>query len=92
MSGFKVTPNTRALVDPAQLAAFASGAEAAQEPAKASGLDDKRRTPAFSLRLTECELAALKRIAETSPDSMHAFCIKAVREKLGLLAQDSKRG
>lgn len=86
MSAFKVSPNKRPLVDPDKLAAFASGAEVAQEP------DDKRRTPAFSIRLTERELAALKRIAATSPDSMHAFIIKSMRKELGWLAQDSKPG
>jgi len=88
MSAFKVTPS-RVLVDPAKLAAFASGAETA--PA-APVLDDKRRAPAFSLRLTERELASLKRIAETTPDSMHAFCIKAIREKLGMPQKIQSKG
>lgn len=84
MSGFKVTP-ARVLVDPAKLAAFANGAETAPV---APGLDDKRRTPAFSIRLTERELSALKRIADTTPDSMHAFCIKAIRKELGMMTGD----
>ena len=85
MSAFKVKPNTRALVDPAKLATFAAGAESVEVqtvPAKQE-LDNKRRIPAFSLRLTERELVALKRIAETTPDSMHAFCVKAMRRELG---------
>jgi hypothetical protein len=84
MSAFKVKPNTRPLVDPDKLAAFAAGAESPVQqaaPAKPA-LDDKRRTPAFSIRLTEWELDRLKRIAETTPDSMHAFCIRAIRKEL----------
>lgn len=87
MNAFKVSPNKRPLVDPAKLEAFASGAETAQ---KAPALDDKRRIPTFAIRLTEREQDALRRIAETTPDSMHAFCVKAIREKLGWLARDSK--
>lgn len=82
MSAFKVSPNKRPLVDPAKLEAFASGAEAV---GKAPALDDKRRIPTFSIRLTERELEALRHKAETTPDSMHAFCVKAIREKLGWL-------
>ena len=94
MSGFKVKPNTRPLVDPEKLAAFASGADQAEPKAAPAsvprttwdGLDDKKRSPAFSMRFTAKELAILKTIAETTPDSMHEFCLKAIREKLDLFA------
>lgn len=46
------------------------------------GLDDKKRQPSFTMRFTELEVAQLKHIAETTPDSMHLFCIKAVRKAL----------
>lgn len=88
MSGFQVKPNTRALVDPEKLAAFASGADHAEPKAAPAlqapwdGLDNKKRSPAFSMRFTARELAILKTIAETTPDSMHEFCLKAIREKL----------
>lgn len=88
MSGFKVKPNTRPLVDPAKLAAFASGADQAEQKAEVApraawdGLNDKKRSPAFSMRFTAREQAILKTIAETTPDSMHEFCLKAIREKL----------
>ena len=92
MSGFQVKPNTRPLVDPEKLAAFARGAEQA-EPKVAptlqapwDGLDDKKRSPAFSMRFTAREQAILKIIAETTPDSMHEFCLKAIREKLDRFA------
>ena len=48
------------------------------------GLDDKRRNPCFPVRLTERELAGLKNIAATTPDSMHQFCIRAIREAMRL--------
>lgn len=88
MSGFQVKPNTRPLVDPEKLAAFASGADRAEPnvalkfEASWDGLDDKKRSPAFSMRFTAREQAILKTIAETTPDSMHEFCLKAIREKL----------
>ena len=88
MSGFQVKPNMRPLVDPEKLAAFASGADQAEPKvvpkfeASWNGLDDKKRSPAFSMRFTARELAILKTIAETTPDSMHEFCLKAIREKL----------
>jgi hypothetical protein len=88
MSGFQVKPNTRTLVDPEKLAAFASGADQAEPKAAPAprapwdGLDDKKRSPAFSMRFTAREQAILKTIAETTPDSMHEFCLKAIREKL----------
>lgn len=47
-------------------------------------LDDKRRIPSFPLRLTERELAELKNIAATKPDSMHQFCVRAIREAMRL--------
>ena len=98
MSGFKVTPNARPLVDPAKLAAFADGADQDQSTRsvesrahpklKASvilpwvGLDDKKRSPAFSMRFTAKELAVLKHVSETTPDSMHEFCLKAIRKAM----------
>ena len=88
MSGFQVKPNKRLLVDPEKLAAFASGADPVEsKPAPTprapwDGLDDKKRSPAFSMRFTAREQAILKTIAETTPDSMHEFCLKAIREKL----------
>jgi hypothetical protein len=81
MSGFKVVPKKPA-VDPAALAEFASGADKIQGAMPWEGLDDKRRMAAFSLRLTACELAKLKHIASTTPDSMHEFCIRAVKKAL----------
>lgn len=45
-------------------------------------LDDKRRHPRFAIRLTDHETAQLKHIAETTPESMHQFCIKAIRAAL----------
>jgi hypothetical protein len=48
------------------------------------GLDDKRRNPAFPLRLTARELAELKNIAATTPNSMHEFCIRAIRDAIQL--------
>lgn len=44
--------------------------------------DDKRRHPAFVMRFTELELAKLKRIADTTPHSMHEFCLRAIRKSL----------
>lgn len=45
-------------------------------------LDDKRRHPRFAIRLTDRETAQLKQIAETTPESMHQFCIRAIRAAL----------
>lgn len=91
MNGFKVVMRPKPLVDPARVAAFGAGAEARVEqgdppdavacPAVA---DDKRRIPAFVLRLTAREAAALKGISETTPNSRHEFCIKAIRAALEL--------
>lgn len=47
-----------------------------------TSLDDKRRLPSFSIRFTARELSMLKFIAATTSDSMHEFCIKAVRKAL----------
>lgn len=69
---FKVP--TKKLVDPARLAAFAAGAE--------PGVVKEQRIPAFPLRLTASELARLKRIAATTPDSMHAFCLRAIQRAM----------
>lgn len=96
MSGFKVTPNTRPLVDPEKLAAFADGADHPTQKAENvehpkpkealllpwDGVDDKKRSPAFSMRFTVKEQAALKHISETTPDSMHEFCLRAIRKAI----------
>ena len=93
MSGFQVKPNMRPLVDPEKLAAFARGADqvapkvAPTLQAPWDGLDDKKRSPAFSMRFTAREQAILKIIAATTPDSMHEFCLKAIREKLDHFAE-----
>lgn len=42
-------------------------------------IDDKRRHPRFPLRLTDREAAQLKHLAEATSESMHQFCINAVR-------------
>ena len=90
MSSFKVTPNSRPLVDLDKLAAFAGGADQTETQTTPvlqtpwDGLDDKKRSPAFSMRFTAREQAILKTIAERTPDSMHEFCLKAIREKLEL--------
>lgn len=46
------------------------------------GLDDKKRTPAFSMRLTAAEQAKLKYLSKHTPDSMHEICVKACRERI----------
>lgn len=90
MSGFQVKPNTRALVNPEKLAAFAGGADEAELKTTLASrtpwdsLDDKKRSPAFSMRFTAREQAILKTIADTTPDSMHEFCLKAIRKNLNL--------
>jgi hypothetical protein len=94
---FKV-PTPKKVVDPAALAAFAGGAPAAglveqggaptpatpatPDSASWEGFDDKRRRPAFSMRLTDREAAQLKHIAETTPFSAHEFCLQAVQKAL----------
>jgi hypothetical protein len=45
-------------------------------------LDNTRRIPSITIRLTEQESAKLKHIAETTPFSRHSFCLKAVTESL----------
>jgi len=89
MTTFKVSPNKRPLVDLAKLEAFASGADVAPAEPQAipvqaawDDLDDKKRSPAFSMRFTAKEQAILKHIAETTPNSMHEFCLKAVRKEI----------
>lgn len=81
---FQVETPPRAHVDLQKLAEFAGGAEKKDTPTTTAwaDLDDKRRTPAFSLRLTDKEKAMLKHIGETTPDSMHEFCIKAMRKAM----------
>ena len=91
---FKVIPKSdKPAVDPAKLAAFAAGADAPggegqgatpTTPTKTEApdfdaLDNKRRTPRFSMRLTDAEAAKLQHIADTTPDSMHEFCLKALQ-------------
>ncbi len=41
-------------------------------------LDDKKRRSPFNVRFTDAEIAKLKYIAQTTPDSMHEFCLKAL--------------
>jgi len=90
MNGFKLPTKNR--VDPAQLASFAAQAvrkepEPIIEPKKEEAkqvFDDKRRIPAFPIRLTELELALLREKSQTTPDSMHSYCIKALRKELGI--------
>lgn len=81
---FQATPPPKPAVDPAQLAAFAGGADAKEVPAALpwAGLDDKRRTPAFPVRLTDMEKAILTRIDETTPHSRHEYCIRAIRKAM----------
>jgi hypothetical protein len=47
-----------------------------------ANLDNKRRRPAFSLRLTDREAAQLKHLAETTPHSAHEFCLQAIQKAL----------
>lgn len=71
----------------AELDAFSAGADTDQlmpGVVNTVGLDDMRRIPSFPLRLTERELAELKNIAATTPDSMHQFCVRAIREAMRL--------
>jgi hypothetical protein len=96
MSPFKVEPRKqKPAVDPAKLAEFALGAESPKESTEGEGargqkqekpnfdlLDDKRRLPAFVMRFTEKELAKLKHITETTNESMHQFCLKAIQKSL----------
>ena len=89
MTGFKVTPRPKPLVDPGTLAAFAAGADAQPDSAVQDATPQVVKAPAKAkeaivLRLTERELAGLKHIAETTPHSMHEFCLNAVRKALNL--------
>ena len=92
-------------VDPASLAAFAEGAAnphgatprsltqtAPPTPTAPSWahLDNTRRTPAFTMRFTAKELAKLKHISETTPPSMHEFCLKAIQAALDAALPDTK--
>lgn len=75
---------TRPEVDPAALAAFANGADASHQDGVMpwEGKDDKRRVNQFVLRLTDAEVAKLRYIGETTKDSMHIFCVRAVRQAI----------
>lgn len=73
-------------VDPDALAAFTAGADAPPAGLKPwEGKDDTRRVENFLLRLTAYEMAKLRHIAATSPDSMQKFCTRAVRNALDSL-------
>ena len=66
---------------------------ARQEPEKLLNwdhLDDVKRYPSFSMRFTEWEVAVLKHIAMTTPDSMHGFCIQAIRLALNQFIEDAE--
>lgn len=52
------------------------------------GLDDKKRTPAFSIRLTAAEQAKLKYLSKHTPDSMHEICLKASLERIEQLLKE----
>jgi hypothetical protein len=52
------------------------------------GLDDKKRMPAFSMRLTAAEQAKLKYLSNHTPDSMHEICLKATRERIEQLLKE----
>lgn len=52
-----------------------------------SGLNDKRRIPAFPLRLTELEVRKLKYLADANGTSMHQLCVDALRGLLGDIAE-----
>lgn len=86
--------------DPAAVAAFVSGVpeEGRAETAVATdsslpwvGKDTRKRIPAFSLRLTEEEQVKLKYISEETPDSMHAFVLKAMQEKMAATLLDIEK-
>lgn len=98
MTSFVVPSNKRPLVDQKRVAAFADGVNDDLTSDRATtvsldpvltiqntpwvGLDDKKRSPAFSMRFTLREQAILKHVSETTPDSMHEFCLKAIRKAL----------
>ena len=77
MSDFRVVPKKQDAV-----ARFIGGADEVKGELPWSGLNGTRRFGAFTLRLTDVELAMLRHIALTTPDSMHAFCLKAVQKAL----------
>lgn len=79
MSDFRIAPRP---ADPEAVARFIGGADKIAGEPPWAGMNDKRRFGAFSMRLTDMELAMLKHIAKTTPDSMHEFCLKAVRKAL----------
>jgi len=81
MSAFQVPTKKRPEVDPAKLAAFASGADV--EVAKPM-LDDKRRSFVFNLRFTEREMAMLTEKTVSTPDSKHSYLIKMFRDSVGM--------
>ena len=101
-SKFKVAMHKPA-PDPIAVAAFVSGAidegregkvEAMDSNLPWAGKDAKKRIPAFSIRLTEEEQVKLKYISEETPDSMHAFVLKAMQEKMAatLLEIEKRKG
>lgn len=87
---------------PAPVAVMATPAAAPMAPAKPEdikaldavgdkpwiGLDDKKRTPAFSIRLTAAEQAKLKYLSKHTPDSMHEICLKASLERIEQLLKE----
>lgn len=87
---FIVPAKKKPPVDPAQLAAFGSGADPIgqvtpspiTETVNFEALDNKRRIPRFTMRLTDLEAAKLQHLAETTPNSMHEFCLQAVQKAL----------
>ena len=74
--------NSKPLVDPARIAEFTAGADRKPNLSYWDSLDDKRKMPSFVMRFTERDLMMLKRIAETTPHSMHEFCYQAIRKTL----------
>lgn len=72
----------RPAVDPKALEAFAEGANTAPGQKPWEGKDDKRRVNSYLMRFTDFEMAKLRHIAATSPESMQSFCQKAIRQAL----------
>jgi hypothetical protein len=56
--------------------------QSTEPPIMLAALDNKRRVARFSMRLTDREAAQLQHLADTTPDSMHEFCLKAVQKAL----------